>query len=152
MSQRFVRKRKQSILVVDDDRETLRMLNCILEPEEYDVIIAPNGSSAVALLDEHGPDLIILDVMTPKLDGFQVLTLIRQRSTVPVIMLSARREVTTLCKALVLGADDCVTKPFRRGELLARIRAKLRRAAPGTHSSASPAPTTLRIGQPGPSQ
>jgi len=152
MSQRFVRKRKQSILVVEDDRETLRMLNCILDPEGYDLTTAPDSGSAVALLEEHGPDLIILDVMTPKLDGFQVLTLIRQRSTAPVIMLTPRREVTTLCNALVLGADDCVTKPFRRGELLARIRAKLRRAAPGTHSSASPAPTTLGIGQRGLSQ
>ena len=123
-------KKHPYIMVVDDEQAILRLLNRTLEPEGYGVILADNGSSALALLEEHTPDLVILDIMMPELDGFQVLDLIRQRSNVPVIMLTARGEVTTLHDALCLGADDYVRKPFRKGELLARIRAKLRRAVP----------------------
>jgi len=121
-------KKYPYIMVVDDEQAILRMLSRTLEPEGYGVILADNGSSALALLEECRPDLVILDIMMPGLDGFQVLDLIRQRSNVPVIMLTARGEVTTLRDALALGADDYVKKPFGRGELLARIRAKLRRA------------------------
>ena len=120
-------KGNQLILVVDDDEEMLRMLNVLLELEGYDVITTADGRSAVTLLEECGPDLVILDVVMPGLDGFQVLDLMRQRSDVPVIMLTARCEVTTLRDALVLGADDYVKKPFRTQVLVARIRAKLRR-------------------------
>jgi len=120
-------KGNQLILVVDDDKEMLRMLNVILELEGYDVITAADGRSAMTLFEEYGPDLVILDVVMPELDGFQVLGLMRQRSDVPVIMLTARCEVTTLRDALVLGADDYVKKPFRTQVLVARIRAKLRR-------------------------
>ena len=123
-------KKRPYIMVVDDEQAVLRLLNRTLETEGYGVILADNGSSALALLDEHTPDLVILDIMMPELDGFQVLPLIRQRSNVPIIMLTARGEVTTLRHALALGADDYVRKPFGRGELLARIRAKLRRARP----------------------
>ena len=121
-------KRKQLILAVDDDEEMLRMLSRILELEGYDVAIAANGRSALTILEECEPDLVILDIIMPGLDGFQVLNLIRQRSDVPVIMLTARCEVTSLRDAVVLGADDYVRKPFYTRELLARIRAKLRRA------------------------
>ena len=124
-------KRNQSIMVVDDDREILRMLNRILELEGYDVATVTNGRAAVTLLDKYQPDLVILDIIMPELDGFQVLDLIRQRSEVPVIMLTAKREVTTLRDALVIGADDYIRKPFRTRELVARIKAKLRRAKPG---------------------
>ncbi len=106
------------------------MLSRTLESEGYGVILADNGSSVLALLEDRRPDLVILDIMMPGLDGFQVLNLIRQRSNIPVIMLTARCEVTTLRDALSLGADDYVRKPFGRGELLARIKAKLRRAGP----------------------
>ncbi len=121
-------ERKQSILLVDDEPEILRLLRYTLEPEGYDVATATNDSAALTLLEEHKPDLVILDIMMPGLDGFQVLSLIRQRSNVPVIMLAARYEVTTLRNALALGADDYVRKPFHTRELLARIKAKLRRA------------------------
>ena len=84
----------------------------------------------LALLEDCKPDLVILDVMMPRPDGFQVLELIRQRSNVPVIMLTAKGELTSLQKALVMGADDYVRKPFHAVELLARIKAKLRRAEP----------------------
>jgi len=125
-------KRNHLILTVDDDEEMLRMLTRILELEGYDVAIAADGRAAVTMLEEYKPDLIILDIMMPEMDGFQVLDIIRQRSNIPVIMLTARCEVTTLRDALVLGADDYVRKPFHARELLARIGAKLRRAEPET--------------------
>ena len=121
-------KNRPNIMVVDDNQEMLRMLKRTLELEGYGVAIAADGSSALALLEEWKPDLVILDIMMPGLDGFQVLDLIRRRSSIPVIMLTARREVTTLRDALVLGADDYVRKPFATRELVARVRAKLRRA------------------------
>ena len=121
-------ERKQLILAVDDDEEMLRMLSRILELEGYGVALAANGRAALTVMEEREPDLIILDIIMPGLDGFQVLKLIRQRSNVPVIMLTARCEVTSLGDAIVLGADDYVRKPFHTRELLARIRAKLRRA------------------------
>ena len=121
-------KKRPHIMVVDDDREMLRMLERTLELEGYDVTVAADGSSALALLDDCKPDLVILDIMMPSPDGYQVLDSMRQRSDAPVIMLTARREVASLDKALALGADDYVRKPFGKGELLARIRAKLRRA------------------------
>lgn len=114
------------ILAVDDEEPILKLLRVNLSLEGYHIITASNGTSALELLEEHKPDLVILDIMMPDLDGFQVLDLIRQRSNVPVIMLTARCEVTTLRDALVAGADDYVTKPFSILELVARIRAKLR--------------------------
>ncbi len=121
-------KKHTCIMAVDDEQEILRLLKRILEPEGYDVVVAADGRSALALPEEEEPDLILLDIMMPGLNGFQVLGLIRQHSNIPVIMLTARGEVTTLRDALSLGADDYVRKPFGREELLARIRAKLRRA------------------------
>lgn len=136
-------KRKQLILAVDDDEEMLRMLSRILELEGYDVALAANGRAALTILEECEPDLVILDIIMPGLDGFQVLDLIRQRSNVPVIMLTARCEVTSLRDAVVLGADDYVRKPFYTRELLARIRAKLRRA--GAEVAPSLMLTTLEM-------
>jgi len=121
-------KKRPHIMVVDDELEMLWLVERTLELEGYNVTIATNGSSALALLREREPDLVILDIMMPGPDGFQVLELIRQRSSVPVLMLTARCEVTSLDKALALGADDYVRKPFRPSELAARIQAKLRRA------------------------
>ncbi len=123
-------RKHPSIMMVDDEQPILSLLSRILEPEGYSVIVAADGRSALELLQGHFPDLIILDVMMPGLDGFQVLDLIRRRSNVPVIMLTAKREVSTARDALGLGADDYVRKPFHTKELLARIRAKLRRAQP----------------------
>ena len=122
-------KKRPNIMVVDDDLEMLRLLERTLELEGYGVTLAADGSSALALLRDCEPDLVILDIIMPGPDGFQVLDLIRQRSNIPVIMLTARCEVTSLDKALALGADDYVRKPFRPLELVARVQAKLRRAA-----------------------
>ena len=123
-------KKHPHIMVVDDEKEILRLLKRTLEPEGYDVATVNGGVSALLLMEERQPDLVILDIMMPGLDGFRVLELIRQRSNVPVIMLTARGEVTTVRDALVLGADDYMRKPFHTRELLARIRAKLRRTGP----------------------
>ncbi len=123
-------KKRPYVMVVDDEQSILRLLKRTLEPEGYGVIVADNGRSALDLLEKHGADLVILDIIMPGLDGFQVLDFIRQRSSVPVIMLTAKREVNTVRDALDLGADDYIRKPFHSGELLSRIRAKLRRAEP----------------------
>lgn len=121
-------KKRPNIMVVDDDQEMLRMLERILELEGYSVTKAADGGSALALIEDCEPELVILDIMMPGLDGYQVLDSIRQRSDVPVVMLTAKCEVNSLMRALVLGADDYVKKPFRPPELVARIHAKIRRA------------------------
>ena len=113
---------RQRIMVVDDDQNMLKLLNRTLELEGFDAIVVTNGDSALNLLEEINPDLVILDIMMPGLDGFQTLDLIRERSNTPVIMLSARSEVTALQRALFLGADDYVSKPFSTRSLIARIR------------------------------
>ncbi len=118
---------RQRIMVVDDNQEMLKILNRTLELEGFDAIVVADGNSALALLEETDPDLVILDIMMPGLDGFQTLDLIRERSNVPIIMLTARAEVTALQRSLFLGADDYVSKPFSTRALIARIRAKLRR-------------------------
>jgi len=120
--------KRTHIMVVDDDRDLLKIINRTLELEGYAVSTATDGKAALALVEERNPDLIILDIMMPEVDGFQVLELLRERYNTPVIMLSARREPVLLQKALVLGADDYISKPFRPVVLVARIRAKLRRA------------------------
>jgi len=127
-------KRRQLILVIDDDGEMLKMLTRVLEIEGYDVATTADGREALALLDileQRGLSLVILDIMMPQLDGFQVLSLIRQRSSIPIVMLTAKCEVSCLRQAMAEGADDYVKKPFSTRELVARVRAKLRRAKPG---------------------
>ena len=121
-------KKRPYIMVVDDELEMLWLVERTLELEGYDVTIATNGSSALTLLRDREPDLVILDIMMPGPDGFQVLELIRQHSNVPVVMLTAKCEATSLDKALALGADDYVRKPFRPSELAARVQTKLKRA------------------------
>lgn len=119
---------RQRIMVVDDDQDMLKLLNRTLELEGFDAIVVADGDSALALLEEIEPDLVILDIIMPGLDGFQTLDLIREHSNVPVIMLTARCEVNSLQKALALGADDYISKPFSTRSFVARIRVKLRRA------------------------
>ena len=121
-------KPRPFIMVVDDDLEMLKLVSRVLELEDFEVAVATGGKSALGLLSEHKPDLIVLDIMMPELDGLQVLDLIRRRSNVPIIMLTARCEVASLHSALTLGADDYVRKPFSTRVLVACIRAKLRRA------------------------
>lgn len=123
-------KERPYVMVVDDDQEMVRMLNRTFELEGYSVAIATDGSSALTLLEAHRLDLVILDIMMPELDGFQVLELIRQRCSAPVIVLTARSEVNPLRRALVAGAGDYVSMPFQTRELVDRVKAKLRRTVP----------------------
>ncbi|OGN89354.1 MAG: hypothetical protein A2158_05035 [Chloroflexi bacterium RBG_13_46_14] len=118
-------KQNPIIMAVDDEPGVLKLLTNILKPEGYTVITSDNSRIALDLWEEHNPDLVILDIKMPGLDGLQLLDLIRKRSTVPVIMLTAKGDA--VCDALGLGADDFMSKPFRKNELMARIKAKLRR-------------------------
>jgi len=120
-------KKHTCIMAIDDELEILRLLRNILEDEGYDFVGADSGDAAFCLMQKRHPDLIILDITMPGLNGFQVLNRIRQESDIPVIMLTGMGEVTTLRDAVEFGADDYVRKPFYPLELVARVRAKLRR-------------------------
>jgi len=127
-------KKRTRVMAIDDEVEVLRLLKNILEEEGYDFVGATSGDAAFSLLRERQPDLIILDIMMPGLDGFQVLELIRRNSDVPVIMLTGRGEMTALRDSVEIGADDFIRKPFYPLELVARVRAKLRRTAQKSYS------------------
>ena len=122
------------ILVVDDDPNVQRLLQYTLKQEGYDVVIAADGAEGFRLWGAEAPDLILLDVMLPKLDGYQVAAKIRSEeggsSHVPIIMLTAEREVEQKVRGLRAGADDYLIKPFHPAELLARIKSLLARFAP----------------------
>lgn len=116
-----------TILVVDDELLYRRLLQVNLEKEGYKVVAVRNGEEALEYLSSQEPDVVLLDVMMPKLDGFSTCERIRQFSNVPVIMLTARSEEQDRVRGLNIGADDYVTKPFSATELVARVRAILRR-------------------------
>ncbi|MFA5316037.1 MAG: response regulator [Dehalococcoidales bacterium] len=115
------------IITVDDDQELLKMLTRLLELEGYRATGISDSRAAVDFILETKPDLIILDIVMPGLDGFQVMEMVRRHSDVPIIMLTGRGKVTYLKDALAAGADDYLVKPFHYSELVARIGAKLRR-------------------------
>ena len=115
------------ILVTDDDRNICELLKIYLEKEGYTVILAGNGEEALAKFDEEEPDIILLDVMMPKLDGWQVCREIRKKSECPIIMITAKGETFDKVLGLELGADDYVVKPFEPKEIVARVKAVLRR-------------------------
>jgi DNA-binding response OmpR family regulator len=115
------------ILVVDDEPLYQRLLQINLETESYEVLTASNGEEALEIFTNKKPDLIIMDIMMPKLDGLATCERIRQFSSVPIIMLTAKGEEQDRVKGLNVGADDYVVKPFSATELLARVRAVLRR-------------------------
>ena len=116
------------IMVVDDDANICELLRLYLEKEGFDPVIAPNGVKALELFDSEKPDLILLDVMMPQLDGWQVCREIRKKSQCPIIMLTAKGEVFDKVLGLELGADDYVVKPFEAKEVIARVKAVLRRS------------------------
>ena len=120
--------KNKKILVVDDEERMVRFIRLNLEHDGFQVIECFKGMQAVGLLRDKMPDLVLLDVMLPDLDGFEVLQLIREVSSIPVIMLTAKGEEEDRVKGLELGADDYVTKPFSPRELVSRVRAVLRRA------------------------
>jgi len=121
--------RKNRILVVDDERGLVRIMRLNLEQDGFEVFEANNGAQAMDRLRAVIPDLVLLDVMMPDLDGFTVLRMIREVGSTPVIMLTAKGEEADKVKGLELGADDYVTKPFSPKELTSRIRAVLRRGS-----------------------
>ena len=118
------------ILVVDDEPQIIRTLRINLKARGYEVDTAPDGRTALDLAARHGPDLVVLDLGLPDLDGVEVIHGLRGWTRVPIIVLSARHSAVEKVAALDAGADDYVTKPFGMDEFLARMRAALRRAAP----------------------
>ncbi|WP_449277100.1 MtrAB system response regulator MtrA [Leucobacter sp. GX24907] len=127
------------ILVVDDDRALAEMLGMVLESEGFETESSADGEQAIVAFREYRPDLVLLDVMLPGLDGIEVCKAIRADSGTPIIMLTARTDTTDVVRGLEAGADDYVVKPFNPAELIARIRARLREPQDET-------PETLRIG------
>ncbi len=119
--------RNKLILVVDDEERMARFIRLNLEHDGFQVVEAYRGMQAINEIREKMPDVVILDVMMPDIDGFEVLQLIRETSQVPVIMLTAKGEEDDRVRGLELGADDYVTKPFSPRELVSRVRAVLRR-------------------------
>lgn len=119
---------KKTILVVDDEKMILNLLSCNLIKEGYNVIEATDGLQAVNIAQEKKPDLILLDVMLPKLDGLSVCKRIKNMMNVPILMVTAKDEELDKIVGLELGADDYITKPFSIRELLARVKANLRKA------------------------
>jgi len=115
------------ILVVDDEERMVRFIRLNLEHDGFKVIEAFNGTKAINQVRSNLPDLVLLDIMMPDMDGFEVLRIIRETSNVPVIMLTAKGEEDDRVRGLELGADDYVTKPFSPRELVSRVRAVLRR-------------------------
>jgi len=121
---------KSKVLIVDDEQAIRRFLRISLEAEGYDVVDAETGKAAVAMAATHVPELVILDLGLPDMDGTQVLAQLRQWSSVPVIILTVRDAEKEKVKLLDAGADDYLTKPFSVPELLARVRVALRRNVP----------------------
>jgi len=134
---------QKKILVVDDESAILQTLRFNLERSGYLVATAGDGRSALALAASEKPDLIILDVMLPVLDGIEVCREIRRTSGVPIIMLTAKDQEVNKVLALELGADDYVVKPFSLHEFLARVKARLRRA----HGTELPAASPITVGE-----
>jgi DNA-binding response OmpR family regulator len=120
---------EETILLVDDDDALLEVMSIVLASEGYRVITAADGAEALREVGREGLDLVVLDVMLPRISGFEVLKKIREKSEVPVVMLTAKSQSVDKVVGLELGADDYITKPFDTKELLARIRAILRRLA-----------------------
>lgn len=118
---------KEKILVVDDDVNICELLRLYIERDDYQVVIANDGEQAVELFNREQPDLVLLDIMLPKMDGWQVCKEIRKTSNRPIIMLTAKGELFDKILGLELGADDYIIKPFEAKEVIARIHAVLRR-------------------------
>ncbi len=128
------RLQDRRILVVDDEERMVRFIRLNLEHDGFRVLTAYNGMQAINKVRSDLPDLVLLDVMMPDLDGFEVLKIIRETNPVPVIMLTAKGDEDDRVRGLELGADDYVTKPFSPRELVSRVKAVLRRTEPASSS------------------
>ncbi|WP_106507126.1 MtrAB system response regulator MtrA [Brachybacterium timonense] len=124
------------ILVVDDDQAIAEMVGIVLRAKGFDVVTTPDGASALESFEHLAPDVVLLDLMLPGIDGIEVCRRLRRDSDVPIIMLTARSDTADVVEGLEAGADDYLTKPFEPEELVARIKARVRRAD---------APTTERL-------
>lgn len=130
--------KKTRILIVDDELSILKYLRANLEAEGFEVIAAMDGVQALKRLETDLPDLAVLDIMMPEMDGLEVCRRLREWSQIPVIMLSARADESDKVKCLDLGADDYITKPFGKDEFIARVRAVMRRAKTTTSAPTMP--------------
>ncbi len=128
--ERQLNTKEMTVLVVDDEPNIVEVVSAYLRREQFNVVTAGDGETALRKVEEHNPDLIVLDVMLPRLDGLEVLRRVRSAGSTPVIMLTARGEESDKLVGLGIGADDYLTKPFSPRELVARIKAVLRRAQP----------------------
>jgi two-component system alkaline phosphatase synthesis response regulator PhoP len=129
---------KETILVVDDERNIVELARMYLEAEGYNVIVARDGKEALAQWRAAKPALMVLDLMLPQVDGWEVCRRVRAESDLPIIMLTARSDDVDKIVGLELGADDYLTKPFNPRELVARVKAVLRRAGPASAKGARP--------------
>ncbi len=120
----------RKILVVDDTRNVQTLLNDFLNSHDFETLTASDGREALEAVRAAHPDLVLLDIMMPNMDGYQFISHLRRSSSIPVIMITARQQEADIIRGFELGADDYITKPFRLRELLMRMRAVLRRAAP----------------------
>jgi DNA-binding response OmpR family regulator len=121
---------KRKILVVDDTRNIQTLLSDFLTGQDFDVLTASDGREALQVVHASKPDLVLLDIMMPNMDGYQFITHLRKASSIPVIMITAKQQEMDVIKGFDLGADDYITKPFKLRELLVRMRAVMRRALP----------------------
>lgn len=124
----YINMKEKTILIVEDDKALIDVLKYNLTKEGYSIITAFDGSQALEVARKSQPDIILLDVMLPKMDGFEVCRVLRKQMTVPILMLTAKDNEIDKIIGLEIGADDYLTKPFSMRELVARIRAMLRRA------------------------
>jgi len=120
---------RQTILVVDDEPSIREVVTLYLQRAGYRVIVAADGQAALEALERHDPDLVVLDLMLPRVDGLEITRQLRVQGTTPIIMLTARREETDRILGLEMGADDYVVKPFSPRELVSRVKAVLRRTS-----------------------
>lgn len=118
---------QEKILVVDDEKEIAELIRDYLRAEGFEVFLAHDGEEAINCFREHNPQLVVLDIMLPKMDGTEVCRIIREESNIPILMVSAKKSDVDKILALGLGADDYMTKPFSPGEMVARVKAQLRR-------------------------
>ena len=139
--------RKTTILTADDDPQLLRLIARNLELEDYDVLTASDGKQALEQIEQFAPDLVLLDVMMPRMDGFTVCQRVREFSAVPIIIVTARGQDQDKVRGLDLGADDYLTKPFSVEELLARVRAVLRRSQFTASEQTHAMRTTMTFGE-----
>ena len=140
---------KQKILIVDDDENIAELISLYLTKECFDTMMVHDGEEALVAFDTYQPNLMLLDLMLPGIDGYQVCREIRARSNTPIIMLSAKGEVFDKVLGLELGADDYIMKPFDSKEMVARVRAGLRRYQPGQKMESPVEDKSKRVEYPG---